>query len=91
MGKRKKEKASSEFENVRFEEAIEQIEQVIEKIESGKAGLEDSLVDYEQATKLIGHCRSILQVAEKRIASLTSDGEGNLHVSSDADESVSDS
>lgn len=91
MSKREKANASSGTKGVRFEEAVERIEQVIEKIESGKAGLEESLVDYEQATKLIGHCRSILQVTEKRIASLTSDREGNLQVSDDVDQTAADS
>ena len=85
MSKRKESSSHATTKEVRFEEAIDQIEQVIEKIESGQAGLEQSLVDYERATKLIGHCRSILKVTQKRIAELTSDGEGQLQVSDDAD------
>lgn len=57
----------------KFEEAVDQLEQIIEGIESGDTGLEDSLVRYEQGMKLIQHCRSILDTAEKRIAELTAD------------------
>jgi len=72
---------------VRFEDAVDQIEQVIDKIESGQVGLEQSLVDYERATKLIGHCRSVLKVAQTRITELTSDAEGRLEVDSDPESS----
>lgn len=54
-----------------FEQAVEQLEQIIEKIESGEVGLEDSLSAYEQGMKLIGHCRSVLTKAETKIEELT--------------------
>ena len=90
MGKRQKGSPDSDAKDVRFEEAIQRIEQVIERIESGKAGLEESLVDYEEATKLIGHCRTILKVAQKRIAQLTRDGAGHLEVSDNLDQTTHD-
>ena len=77
--------------SVRFEDAVDQIEQMIEKIESGQVGLEEAIVDYERATKLIGHCRSILKVAQTRIAELTSDAEGRLRMSEEPDQESVDS
>ncbi len=77
-------------EPVRFEQAIEQIEAVIERIESGEVGLEQSLAQYEQATKLIGQCRSILDTAQQRIAQLTTDVEGKLRVAGRGDEGAGD-
>ena len=68
------------LKSIQFEDAIEQIEQVIEKIESGEAGLEESLVAYERASKLIGQCRSILEKAQQRIVQLTADPNGKLKV-----------
>ena len=61
---------------LKFEDAIEQLEAIIEGIESGDIGLEQSLAEYEKGMKLIGQCRSILGRAEKRIAELTRDGQG---------------
>lgn len=63
---------------LKFEEAIEQLEAIIEGIESGDVGLEQSLAEYEKGMKLIGQCRGILGRAEKRITELTKDGQGNL-------------
>jgi exodeoxyribonuclease VII small subunit len=69
---------SAAVKKLKFEDAIEQVESVIDQIESGDIGLEQSLADYERATKLIAHCRSILDVAEKRIVELTVDDQGRL-------------
>jgi len=61
---------------LKFEQAIGQVEAIIEQIESGEVGLEDSLAKYEQGMKLLGDCRRILDKAKKRIAELTLDGQG---------------
>ncbi len=62
----------------RFEEAIEQLETILERIESGEVGLEDCLKEYETGMKLVNHCRTILDRAEKRIIELTPDENGQL-------------
>ena len=96
MGKRKTKQGgdgggdSPDAQPVRFEQAIEQIEAVIEQIESGEVGLEQSLAEYERATKLIGRCRGILDTAQKRIAELTTDTQGQLRVAGDGDEGSGD-
>ncbi len=65
---------------LKFEEAVEQLEAIIEQIESGQVGLEESLARYEQGMKLIAQCRGVLAVAEKKIAELSVDAEGKLRV-----------
>ena len=64
----------------KFEDAIEQLEAIIEDIESGDAGLETAIAEYEKGMKLIKQCRTILNGAEKRIAELTEDAKGKLAV-----------
>jgi exodeoxyribonuclease VII small subunit len=54
------------------------LETIIEKIESGQVGLEDSLVGYEKGMQLIQRCASILSTAEQRIEELTADAQGQL-------------
>ena len=65
---------------LKYEQAIEQIEQIIEGIESGDTGLEESLAQYEKGMKLLSHCRGILGAAEKRIVELTKDCENNMEI-----------
>ncbi len=54
-----------------FETALAQIERIIERIESGEVGLEESLAEYERGVTLINHCRSKLDVARQRVEDLT--------------------
>jgi len=63
-----------------YEEALEQIEQIVERIESGEAGLEQTIAQYEKGVKLIDHCRGILDRVEKRLAELTPDADEQLKV-----------
>lgn len=47
-----------------------QLEAIIEKIEGGGAGLEESLKEYERGVKLLSHCQRVLAVAEQRLEEL---------------------
>lgn len=57
-------------EELSFEQAIDTIEDLVEKIESGEIGLEQAMTQYERGQSLIKHCRGILGKAEQRIAEL---------------------
>lgn len=61
-----------------YEQAIEQLEQLVEKIESGEIGLEESIKAYEQGVGLIASCRAILNQAEQRIEQLDAARQGEL-------------
>ncbi len=50
-----------------YEDAVERLEAIIERIESGQAGIEESISLYEQGTGLLRRCREILSKAEQRI------------------------
>lgn len=54
-----------------FESALEQVERIIERIEKGEIGLEESLVEYERGVDLIKHCRALLKRAEQKVEELT--------------------
>ena len=68
-----------------FEVAQKQLEQIIQRIESGDIELEQSLEQYEKGMKLIIHCRGILDRAEKRIEELTITDDGNIKSASQTD------
>jgi len=74
------------IEKLSFEQSLEQLEAIVERIESGEVGLEESLAEYESGAKLVKRCRAILDKAEKRIAELTADDEGGLIVEGQMDE-----
>ena len=58
-------------ESLQYEEAIEELESLIEKIESGEIGLEESIEAYERGLELRKHCDGILKKAEQRFIDLT--------------------
>ena len=54
-----------------FEQAVQELESIIERIEQGEVGLEQSLDEYRRGGMLIKRCRDILDVAEQQIQKMT--------------------
>lgn len=67
---------------LKFEQAMAELEHLVEQIESGEVGLEEALRQYERGIALIKRCRAVLAAAEQRIAELTATSEGELKVES---------
>lgn len=61
-----------------FEEALQELEQILSQIEGGQIGLEESLVKYERGTFLVQHCRGVLNAAEKQVELLNKSADGGL-------------
>lgn len=53
-----------------FEAMIESLEQIIERIEGGETGLEQSIAEYEKGMALIKRCREVLTRAEQKVEEL---------------------
>ena len=59
-----------------FETNLENIDEIIEKLESGELSLENSIKEYEKAKKLIKSSSDILERAEGKIIKVSeNDGE----------------
>jgi len=62
-----------------FEEALEQLQQIVGELEEGSGGLENSLQRFEQGIGLLRTCYQTLEQAEQKIELLTAvDDQGNL-------------
>jgi len=62
-----------------FEDALRQIEQIVDDLERGEAELSSALSKYEIAMRLLGQCYGLLNRAERTVEILTgSDPEGRL-------------
>ncbi len=59
-----------------FEQAIDELETIIEHIEQGEIGLEESLAQYRRGAALLKRCRGILDTAQQQVEELTA-GEGD--------------
>ena len=71
MSKSAKPKPDAKPDDLSFESALAQIESIIERIESGEVGLEQSLTEYEKGVGLINHCRAKLDRARQQVEDLT--------------------
>ena len=60
-----------------FEEALGQLEKIVNSLESGSAPLDDSLALYEEAVKLVKFCNEKLDKAEQKVKILTESEVGN--------------
>ena len=56
---------------------MEQLEAIVERIERGEVGLEESVKQYEQGVQLIARCREILGRAEQRVEELAKPAKGS--------------
>jgi exodeoxyribonuclease VII small subunit len=61
-----------------FEAAYARLEEILEKMNSGKVPLEDSLKIYEEADRLIHWCSKRLTEAEKKIEILIKNRDGEV-------------
>ena len=71
----KKEKASKPAAKPKkapsFEEALEELETMVETMESGQLPLEKLISSYERGAALINHCEEVLGDARKRLELIT--------------------
>ena len=54
-----------------FEQSLDALEQLVEKMEHGEMSLEDSLAAYERGVGLYRRCQSALEEAELRVRLLS--------------------
>lgn len=54
-----------------YEKAVKELETIIEKMETGKLSLEESLKSFEDGVKLAELCQQALKNAEQRVQILT--------------------
>jgi exodeoxyribonuclease VII small subunit len=62
-------------EEVKFEDALARLEEIVQSLESGNLSLEESLALYEEGMRLSSICSKKLSEAELRIQVLTKEEE----------------
>ena len=73
MTQPKKEKTASQEPDFDFEQAIEELENLVSMMEDGELSLENSLKSFEEVIKLTRKCQTELNNAEKRVQVLIND------------------
>ena len=68
----------SNRERVRFEDALESLEQTVQQLESGELPLEESLAAFERGVALVRLLNDKLAEVEQRVEVLMRDSSGKL-------------
>jgi exodeoxyribonuclease VII small subunit len=59
-----------------FEQALAQLESIVDQLEKGAVGLEESIAIYARGEALKKHCEALLKNAEQRIEKITLGADG---------------
>jgi len=62
--------------DLKFEDCLARLEQIVAALEAGNLPLEDSLKVFEEGVALARHCTKYLDTAERRIEMLVKDETG---------------
>ncbi|MEL7489119.1 MAG: exodeoxyribonuclease VII small subunit [Pseudomonadota bacterium] len=69
-------KSPTDIKDLPFEKALAELENIVQKLESGNAPLEESIALYERGAALKAHCDATLKSAQEKIDKIVAaDGE----------------
>ena len=74
----KKSNISPDITKLSFEEALEQLEDIISKLEDGSINLEESIEEYTRGVHLKNHCETKLKEATLKVEQITIDKDGKF-------------
>ncbi len=66
----------SDVDEMSFEDAMKELEQVVGQLERGDVALDASIALYERGAALKARCEAKLKEAEEKVAKITLDGSG---------------
>ncbi len=67
-------KAGLKIEELSFEEALQRLENLVEKMEKEELPLEESLRCFQEGTELTRHCRKLLSEADSKVKVILEEG-----------------
>ena len=74
----KKSNISPDITKLSFEEALEQLEEIVSKLEDGSINLEESIDEYTRGVHLKNHCETKLKEATLKVEQITIDKDGKF-------------
>lgn len=60
-------------ENLSFEESLEELERIVNRLETGEVPLDDAIEEFNKAMKLVKECDEKLNSAEEAIAKIVNE------------------
>jgi exodeoxyribonuclease VII small subunit len=81
-----KQTRAPQIENLSFEDAFAQLEDIVHKLEGGSLSLDESLALFERGQRLAAHCNAMLDQAELKVQQLAAGPDGADKLSPFADD-----
>ena len=72
----------ADIRKLTFEQALESLEEIVERLESGEVSLEESIDTYTRGTQLKRHCEAKLQTAKDRVEKIELGADGAVSATS---------
>lgn len=66
------------IQSLPFEKALQELEEIVRRLERGDVPLEDSIAIYERGEALKKHCEALLKHAQARIDKITTNPSGEV-------------
>ena len=63
------------MKNLSFEESLEKLEEIVNKLESGDVALDEAIDEFNTAMLLVKQCNEKLSTAEESIAKIVKDND----------------
>ncbi len=70
MAKTSAKKSEKEVEELSYEEALAELEGIVESLEDGQSQLEESMKLFERGQALVTHCGALLESAQLKVQKL---------------------
>ena len=69
--------------NLTFEKAFEELQTILEKMNSGTLSLQESIGYFEKGEKLMRHCETLLKAAEQKIEQIAKGSDDQTQLKAD--------
>ena len=66
----------TDISKLSFEDALAELEKIVQRLEQGDIALEESIQQYERGEKLRDHCARLLGAAEAKVEKIKLSAEG---------------
>lgn len=68
---------SPDVDKMSFEDALEELEEIVRTLEGGKGRLEDAISAYERGARLKAHCEKKLKEAQAKVEKISLGADGS--------------
>ncbi len=73
----------ADIASLSFEESLEQLEEIVQKLEAGQGKLDQAIESYERGAALKRHCEAKLKEAQQKVDRIVTASDGSLRIEPD--------